>query len=55
MKEYRCYSETLENFLIEQGLFPDRYDRETAIFIKSKDLQRLLDLYWIKHKVFKEI
>lgn len=55
MKDYKCYSEALENFLIEQGLEPIGYEGKAAIFTKSKELQKLLDLYWIKHNVFKEI
>ena len=55
MKEYKCHSEILENFLIENGLEPIYYEGKTAIFTKGKELQKLLDLYWIKHNIFKEI
>lgn len=55
MKDFKCYSLNLENYLIEHGLKPDYYDGETAVYYKTKELQRLLDLYWIQYKVFKEI
>lgn len=38
MKDYKCYSEILENFLIENGLEPIGYEGKTAIFDKSKEL-----------------
>ena len=55
MKEYRCYSYHLENYLLDHRLQPIRYEGDTAIFKKSQELQNLLDLYWRQHKVFKEI
>lgn len=55
MKLYRCYSIYLENYLTENGLQPIRYEGDTAVFQYNKKLQDLLDLYWIKHKVFKEL
>lgn len=55
MKYYYCYSYYLENYLVDNGLQPVRYEGETAIFKKCKKLQDLLDAYWIRHKVFKMI
>lgn len=55
MKEFRCYSFPLENYLIENGLKPIGYDGKLAVFKKDKKLLKLLESYWIKHKIFKEI
>lgn len=54
-KYYYCHSASLENYIMENGLQPCRYVGETAVFKKSKQLQDLLDAYWIRHKVFKMI
>lgn len=54
-KYYYCYSQGLEAYILEHGLQPVRYEGETAVFKKSKQLQDLLDGYWIRHKVFKII
>lgn len=50
---YEIKNPRLQNFLIENGLQPVEEYAETAIFVKSKELQRLLDLYWINYNIFK--
>lgn len=50
---YEIKNPRLQNFLIENGLQPVEEFAETAIFVKSKELQRLLDLYWITYRIFK--
>lgn len=54
MKWYDCQSKYKENFLIENGCVPLMYQGETAVFEYNEKLQSLLDLYWIKIKIFKE-
>lgn len=53
MELYEIKNPRLENFLRENGLEPIEEYAETAIFEQTKELQRLLDLYYITYNIFK--
>lgn len=44
----------LQNFYEENGIQPIHYIGEYAIYNKTKNVERLFDLYWIKYNIFKE-
>ena len=44
----------LQNFYEENGIQPVYHIGEYAIYNKTKNVERLFDLYWIKYNIFKE-